>query len=82
MEIASRGQNETSRENGLKLIAAPPHQHRTKRVVLARVRSADDVCNAVGDCHFAHCLRDFKGFRAIVKTRKYVAMNIHHLRPE
>ena len=82
MEIAPGGQNETPREDGLKLIAALPHQAGTERVVLIRVRGADDVRDAVGDGHFAHRLRDFERFGAVVDAGKYVAMNIHHRQPE
>src|SRR5690348_5336198 len=78
MEIAASRDDQTSLENRLQFIATLADHAGTEPIVLVRMWGRDHMCNAVGDCHFAHGLRDFEGFRAVVHSRKYVAMNIYH----
>jgi hypothetical protein len=79
MEIASGGKNKAAFEPSLKFIPALAYQFGNERVILARVRRPDDVCNAVLDRHLRHRARNFERLRAVVKPRKYVAMNVNHL---
>ena len=51
---------------------------RERKASWARVRSADNVRDAVLDGHFGHRARNFHRLRPVVKIRKYVAMNVNH----
>ncbi len=46
------------------------------------VRSADNVCDAVGDGHFSHLDGHFERFGTVVQLGKYVAMNVDHCNRE
>jgi hypothetical protein len=79
MEVASGGQDQPPFEPCLQFIPELAYQFRNESVILARMRRSDDVRNAVLNSHFRHGAGDFKRLRAVVKPRKYVAMNVNHL---
>ena len=78
MKVATGGQNQPPFEAGLKFISALLYQFGNETVALACMGRPDDVGNSICNGHLRHGARDIDRFRSIVKTRKYVAVNIDH----
>lgn len=78
VEIAAGGDGETAVEAGLKFIPAHFYQFGNELVIGAGVRGGDDVRDAVADGHFSHGHGHFGIGGAVVKSWKYMAMNINH----
>ena len=68
----------TAFEESLNFIPALLYQFGNEFVVLARVRCADDMGDAVSDGHFGHGFCGVERVCAVIEARKYVGMNINH----
>ncbi len=78
MKVASGSKYETALKKRLNFIPALLYQFGNEFVVLARVRRADHMGNAVGDGHFGHGDGGVERVRTVIEARKYVGMNVNH----
>jgi len=78
VEIATGCEDEAAFEGLLNFIPAFFYQFGKERKGRMGMRGGNDVGNSVGNGHFCHGEREFKGVGAIVEARKYVAMNVNH----
>jgi hypothetical protein len=79
MEITARGDGEAAFESSLNFIPAFFYQFGNETMGWMGVGRGDDVGDAVGDGHFRHRAGDIERVWAVVKARKYVAMNVNHI---
>jgi len=80
VEITPGGQGQPPLEASLNFIPALLYQFGNKRVVRIRMWCANYVGNSIGNRGFSHGAGHLERLGAIIKIRKYVAMNINHLR--
>ena len=79
MKIAASGDLEAIADSILQFVARCAHAREIETVFGVRVRSCDDVRDAIGDGTFRHGERLFDRLCAIVDPRKNVAMQVNHV---
>src|SRR5689334_17699808 len=79
MKITSGSHGEPAGNFSLQFVTQPPHSVIFKSVLAVRVRSRDNVRNAIRNSSFCHGQGSFDGVGAVVYTRKDVAVNVYHV---
>lgn len=78
MEVATCGNLETVAQLCLNLISPLANQIGNKAELAVRVRGGDHMCDALGDGRCCHFQGHFQSFRAVIKTRQDVAVDVNH----
>src|SRR5437879_5111180 len=79
MKIAAEAEGERVPRNFLQLLQGKLKLRTVVMVVIIRVRSADDVSNAIFDSDTAHFFGHFPTLGSVVNVRKNVAVDVNHV---